>query len=88
MMPYAVTLLFDDAAAARVRTIWHALAEQTGADDAIRLGYPPHMTLAVLPDTAPVSDVEEAAFRVAGEWADFPITLAGLGVFPGAPSVV
>jgi 2'-5' RNA ligase len=71
-----------------VRTMWLALAEQAGADDAIRLGYPPHMTLAVLPDTASVGDLEEATFRVVGKWAGLSVILAGLGVFPGAPPVV
>jgi 2'-5' RNA ligase len=87
-MPYAVTLPLDDAAAADVRSMWLALAEQAGADDAIRLGYAPHITLAVLPGTVPAAEIEEAAFRVVGRWTTFPVVLAGLGVFPGAPPVI
>ncbi|MFC0406992.1 2'-5' RNA ligase family protein [Roseomonas elaeocarpi] len=87
-MPYAISLLFDDTAAAHVRRMWCALAEQVGSDDAIRLGYPPHMTLAVLPDTAPIADVEEAAFRVTGKWTTLSVVLAGLGVFPRTRPVI
>jgi len=87
-MLYAVTLPLDVFAAKRIQRMWHMLAEQTGNDDAIRLGYAPHITLAVLPDTAPVTEIEEAVFRVAGNWTPFSMVLAGLGVFPGASSVI
>ena len=87
-MPYAVTLPLDAAAAKRIRRMWHMLAEQAGADDAVRLGYAPHFTFAVLPDTVPTAEIEEAAFRVAENWAPFSVVLAGLGVFPGTPPVI
>jgi 2'-5' RNA ligase len=87
-MPYAVTLPLDGAAAAHIRRMWCALAEQAGADDAIRLGYVPHVTLAVLPNEAPISEVEEAVFRVVAGWATLSVVLAGFGVFPSAPPVV
>jgi 2'-5' RNA ligase len=87
-MPYAVTLRLDPAAAARVERIWHALADLTGEDDAPRLGYPPHLTLAVLPDTAPAPSVEAAVSRMAAAWDALPVTLAGLAVFPGTPPVL
>jgi len=87
-MPYAVTLPLDDAAAAHVRRMWSALSEQAGADDAIRLGYEPHITLAVLPDALPVADVEHAACRAAASWTVLPVALAGFGIFPGATPVI
>ena len=87
-MPYAVTLPLDAAAAKRIQRMWHVLAEQAGADDATCLGYAPHFTLAVLPDTVPVTEIEDAAFRVAENWAPFSVVLAGLGVFPGTPPVI
>ena len=87
-MPYAVTLRLDAAAAARVEAMRRALAVQTGDDDALRLGYAPHVTLAVLPDSAPAGTVEDTVFRVAGDWDALPLVLAGLGVFPGAPPVI
>ena len=86
-MPYAVTLPLDAPAAKRIQRMWHTLAGQTGADDAIRLGYVPHLTFAVLPDTAPISELENAVFRVARHWAPISVTLAGLGIFPGTPPV-
>ena len=88
MMPYAVTLPLDIPAAKRIQRMWHTLTEQTGADDAIRLGYVPHLTFAVLPDIAPVIEIEEVVFRVAGHWAPLSVTLAGLGIFPGTPPVI
>jgi 2'-5' RNA ligase len=87
-MPYAVTLRLDPAAAARVERMWHALADLTGEDDALRLGYPPHLTLAVLPDTVPAPSVEAAVLRMAAAWDVLPVTLAGLAVFPGTPPVL
>jgi 2'-5' RNA ligase len=87
-MPYAVTLPLDDAAAADVQRMLAALADQAVADDVVRLGYRPHVTLAIMPDTAPVAEVEKATFNVAARWASFSMTLAGLGVFPGTPAVI
>ena len=87
-MPYAVTLPLDAAAAKRIRRMRHILAEQAGADDAIRLGYASHLTLAVLPDTVPAAEIEKAALRVAENRAPFSVVLAGIGIFPGTPPVV
>jgi 2'-5' RNA ligase len=86
-VPYAVTLPLNDAAAAHVERMWRALADQAGDRNAVQLGYVPHITLAVLPDTAPAAEVEEGAFRVAEGWDGPPALLAGFGVFPGTPPV-
>jgi 2'-5' RNA ligase len=88
-MPLAVTLRLDDAAAAAVVAMWRALAEGGVDDDCLRLGYPPHVTLAVWPDGAPAGTLLAAAVeRFGAEWGALPATLAGFGVFPGAPAVV
>ena len=87
-MPYAVTLPLEAEAAARIRQMWSALVEHTGTDDAIRLGYVPHITLAVLPDDAPILEVEKAVSLVVGDWPASTIVLAGFGVFPTTPPVV
>src|SRR3954453_259018 len=90
-MPYAVTLLLDGGAAAHIRQMWRALAEQAGADDAIRLGYVPHVShvsLAVLPDEVPISEVEETVSRAVEGWIPLSMVLAGFGVFPGIPPVI
>jgi 2'-5' RNA ligase len=87
-VPYAVTLPLDDAAAAHVERIWRALADRAGDNDAIRLGYTPHITLAVLPDTSPTAEIEEAAFSATKNWEGLPAHLAGFGVFPETPPTI
>lgn len=87
-MPLAAALLLDDAAATPVCAMWRALAESGVDDDCLRLGYPPHVTLAVWPDEAPVELLTTAADRSAAECGAMPAALAGYGVFPGAPAVV
>jgi len=87
-MPLAVTLRLDDAAAAPVVAMWRALAEGGVDDDLLRLGYPPHVTLAVWPDGTPAEPLEAAVERFGAEWGAMPVALAGFGVFPGAPAVV
>ena len=57
-------------------------------DDRFRLGYPPHVTLAVWPDEAPAERLEAAVGRFGVEWHALPVELAGFGVFPGAPAAV
>jgi 2'-5' RNA ligase len=88
MMPLAVTLRLDDAAAAPILAMWRALAEGGVDDGCLRLGYPPHVTLAVWPEEAPVEPLAAAVGRFGAEWGALPVALAGFGVFPGAPAVV
>jgi 2'-5' RNA ligase len=87
-MPLAVTLRLDDETAAAVKRMWHALAEQTGDDDALRLGYAPHLTLALMPDDSSAADAERVVLDLAGTWNALPLTLAGFGVFPASPPVI
>ncbi len=87
-MPLAVALRLDDAAAAPIAAMWRALAESGVDDDCLRLGYPPHVTLAVWPDDAPVEPLDAAVARFGAEWDALPVEFAGFGVFPGAPAVV
>jgi 2'-5' RNA ligase len=82
-MPYAVTLRLSEPAATQIEKVRRALAEQTGDECVVRLGYPPHVTLAVLPDDAPAKAVEDAVFHVVEGWEALPIVLAGVGIFPG-----
>lgn len=87
-MPYAITLGFDAKAASSVVAMWRSLASRGVSDDAIRLGYPPHLTLAVFPDSADPVRLLAAARDGAAEWTRLPITLASLGLFPGAPTAM
>jgi 2'-5' RNA ligase len=87
-MPYAVTLRLDEEAAIPVERIWRALAEQLGDDDAIRLSYAPHITLAVLTDSVEAGEIERVVFGLVDAWEALPVVLAGLGIFPGQPPVI
>lgn len=88
-MPLAATLVLDDAAAAPIAAMWRALAEGGVDDDCLRLGYPPHVTLAVWPDEAPVERLAAALERFGAGWdAPSSVAFAGFGVFPGDPAVV
>jgi 2'-5' RNA ligase len=86
-MPLAVTLCLDAASAARVEAMWRALAE-AGADDALRLGYRPHLTLAVLPEEGAVEAAGDAMRQAARAWGALPVVLASLGIFPGPAPVL
>lgn len=87
-MPLAVALRLDDAAAAPIAAMWRALADSGVDDGCLRLGYPPHVTLAVWPDGAAVGPLDAAVARFGAEWGASPVEFAGFGVFPGAPAVV
>jgi len=87
-MPYAVTLRLDSTAAAAVEHLWHVLADQAGADLALQLGYQPHITLAVLPDSVLAPAIESVVGWLAAAWRALPLTLAGLAVFPGEAPVL
>jgi 2'-5' RNA ligase len=81
-MPYAITLLFDPPSAAAIAEMWHAL-DAAGIDtDRNRLGYAPHITLAIAPDDARLDRLEAAVGRLAARWTSLPVTLGGFGVFP------
>ncbi len=85
-MPYAVTLRLDANPAALVRRLLAALAEAGIADDVHRLGYAPHVTLAVLPDSVPAARIEAAIASL--PIPILPIQFAGFGLFPGPPAVL
>ena len=87
-MPLAVTLRLDTAGAAPVEAMWCLLAERDIDHDRHRLGYGPHVTLAIYPDATPVEPVAVALERLAATWDALPVTLAGFGVFPGPPSIL
>ncbi len=68
--------------------MWRMLAEQDIDHDRHRLGYGPHITLAIYPDETPVSPIAAALDRLALTWVALPVTLAGFGIFPGAASIL
>ena len=87
-MPYAITLGLDAEAASLVVAMWRQLAARGLSDDAIRLGYRPHVTMAVFADDADPDRLLAAARDRATEWRALPIKLASLGLFPGTPAVL
>jgi 2'-5' RNA ligase len=91
MMPpmrIAVTLCFDPACAVLLEGMWRTLAEQNIDSDRHQLGYAPHITLAIYPDETLADQVGAALERIAPAWQALPIALAGLGIFPGATSIL
>jgi 2'-5' RNA ligase len=87
-MAYAITLRLSAEAASRVGAMWHELAARGVSDDQVRLGYPPHLTLAVVPDDSATDRLLAAARDAAGKWRPLPVTLASLGWFPGLPAAL
>jgi 2'-5' RNA ligase len=87
-MPFAFTLGLDCLAAAAVEDMWRTLDAEGIDDDRHRLGYTPHITLAIYPDEAPVDRLADLFDRVAASWPALPVTLCGFGVFPAAASVL
>jgi 2'-5' RNA ligase len=81
-MTLALTLCLDEAAGAAVRALWQALADAGLDDHALRLGYPPHLTLARFADDA------EPALRPAlsQPWPGLSLSLSAFGIFPGEPA--
>jgi 2'-5' RNA ligase len=86
-MPYAITLGLDATAAPRVEAIWRTLASHAISEDAIQLGYPPHLTLAVFSDEADPARLS-AAIRNIMTQPRLSITLNSLGLFPGTPATL
>ena len=80
-MPYAVTLRLGAAAAEPIEAMWRALAEAGLHDDAIALGYPPHLTLSIQPDTVDPGQLRTAIGQCAEGWDAEPLRFAGFGVF-------
>ena len=87
-MPYAITLRLDAAAATRVAALWRTLAERGISDDSIRLGYGPHVTLAILPDAADHEQLVSVAAGLVPCLRPIHVVFSHLGLFPGACSVL
>jgi 2'-5' RNA ligase len=86
-MPYAITLGLDEVGARHVVAMWRTLASHSVSDDAIQLGYPPHLTIAVFSDDADRTRLLMAARDVMTR-PRLPITLVSLGLFPGASATI
>jgi 2'-5' RNA ligase len=83
-MPNAITLRLDDDAAACVQRVLDALDSRGIVGSVRRLGYQPHVTLAVWEQDA---EPEDARALIAG-WRELAIDCPALGVFPGTPATL
>lgn len=86
-MTCAVTLCLDAPSARRIETLWRALADLGIADDRLRLGYRPHVTLALY-DTLDHAAVMPVIARLAAGRAAMEVGFSGLDTFPGASATL
>ncbi len=85
-MAYAFCLRLDAETEAAVATLWRALATGGAGDDMVRLGYAPHVSLAVL-DDEPLRSAVDAALAILRGDADFGVQIGGAGRFEGTSIV-
>jgi len=85
-MPYAITLCLDDDDAAPVRAMLDLLAARGIADDVLRLGYRPHVTLGLYADKADEAALRSRLAALAGPAV--ALSMPALGCFPGTPAVL
>jgi 2'-5' RNA ligase len=87
-MAYAVTLRLDNDAAARVRVLWDALSADGFANHAAKLGYEPHLTLALLDDSANAPRLGEIVDAISADWRAMPLSLSAVAAFPAVPATL
>ncbi|WP_428483800.1 2'-5' RNA ligase family protein [Rhodopila sp.] len=83
-----MTLRFDSICAASVEEMWRILAKDSIDTGLYHLCYPPHITLAIFPDEVSGEVLQAAFAQITAVWQALPVTLNGLGIFPGSPSVL
>jgi 2'-5' RNA ligase len=87
-MPFAITLRLDPISAVPIEAMWRKLAADGIDADRDQLGYAPHITLAIYPDDTPVKRLRTALEDTVRNWEALPVSLTGLGVFPGAATIL
>lgn len=81
-MTYAFCLTLDTASEAAVRAMWQHLAAEGICDHMVTLGYPPHLSLAVL-DEEPPREIVLAAYEALNGAPALRIRLGGVRKFAG-----
>jgi len=81
-MAYAVTLRLDEEAAARVRALWALLSAEGFANHAARLGYEPHLTLALLDDASDAARLGQTVSDISADWRALRLSLSAVAAFP------
>jgi len=84
-MTYAVTLPLDVDAAARVRALWDALSTAGFVNHAERLGYEPHLTLALLDDVSDTAGLCQIVSDISADWPAMRLSLSAVATFPSDP---
>jgi 2'-5' RNA ligase len=87
-MPLAITLRLDAVSAASIGDIWRDLAAEQIDADCHQLGYPAHITLAICPDEVSTDRLLPVIAKTVRQWRVLPVTIDGIGIFPGATSTV
>lgn len=86
-MSIAVAVPLDDVASARIAAVWERLARRGISDSMPRLGYRPHVTLAVF-DALDEAAAGTALAAIAATQQSWSSALAGLGAFEAPRSVL
>ena len=86
-MPLAITLRLDAATAAQIDFLAASFPDRPRSGRYAHHHYPAHIKLAMYGDGVDVADLDAALATATGAWKKLPITLMGLGVFPGEPAI-
>jgi len=86
-MPYAITLQMNVEASSKIQDLYELLADKGISNDQKNLGYPPHITLAVVDDIEQ-SHAKDVLEKLAQKWRAFPIQLTEIGNFHGIPATI
>lgn len=82
-MPVAVVLRLDEISARQVEALIETLPDQC-----VVRRRPPHIRLATYDDGVDVARLDEALAQAVRMWTKVSVSLAGIGVFPGEPSIL
>jgi hypothetical protein len=84
-------LHIEKTTAPRITMLWDILAEKDSdgqvkfSDQQVRLNHPPHVTLAVIDDSADPDVLVETLDSIVAGWAPLPILLDAIAILPRKP---
>jgi 2'-5' RNA ligase len=90
-MPYAIVMHIEETTAPRIAMLWDVLAQRNAdgqvkfSDEQVRFNYPPHVTLAVVEETANPDLLVEALKPIVARWTALPISFDSIAVLPRVP---
>lgn len=71
-----------------MRNAWDALSAAGFANYTARLGYEPHLTLALLDDPADAPHLREVVRGISADWRATPLSLSAVAAFPANPATL